>query len=132
MSADASTLPIRDFLDIGLSLAGVQTLRSPKPLFQVFFRLHMHNSGGTSVRLLGRKWILQDDSGDTRIIEARGVFNQTPILSPGSVFSYSGRQTFQRRPILIELRFFGTDQYAEPFITPAIKFPRKCFRLPMR
>lgn len=98
MNTDVATLPVRDFLDMTISLAGLQISRSPQPRYRVFFRLRLHNASETSVQLMGRKWILQDETSHTRIIEAGGVFNETPILAPGAVFSYGGCQSFQRPP----------------------------------
>lgn len=130
MNIDASSLPVRDFLDMGISLAGLQLSRKPKPQYRVCFRLRMSNASPTSIKLLGRKWILKDASGNIRIIEGARVFNQTPVLAPGAVFSYGGCQVFRRPPIQMEVRFFGSDQYSHPFITPPLAFPRPCFALP--
>lgn len=130
MSTDRLLLPISDVLDMGISVAGMRVTRYPSPLYEVFFRLRMNNAGASSIRLKGRKWLLQDHSGETRIIEAAHVFNQDPILAPGAVFSYSGCQHFTRQPVKMELRFFGENQLGEPFITPALIFPRYCFRIP--
>lgn len=130
MSTDVTTLPVLDILDMGVSLAGLQIMRRPTPLYHVFFRLRLNNAGNRSVRLKGRKWRLQDVTGDCRIIEAAQVFNQAPILCPGAVFSYSGQQTFSRQPTHMEVQFFGEDQWGQPFITPALVFPRYCFKAP--
>lgn len=130
MSTERLTLPVRDVLDMGISLAGMRVTRRPSPLYHVFFRLRMHNAGDFSLRLRGRKWLLQDNTGERRIIEAAHVFNQDPILRQGDVFSYCGCQEFTRPPVNMELRFFGEDQWGSPFITPALIFPRQSFRIP--
>lgn len=130
MSTEAATLPILDALSMRVTLAGLRITRGPEPLYHVFFRICLHNAAGFSVRLKGRKWLLQDSGGASRIIEAAQVFNQDPILTPGAVFSCSGGQTFSRLPVNMEVRFFGEDQWGRPFITPALIFPRHCFRVP--
>lgn len=121
MSTESRSLPIRDYLDMGVTMAALQYTGEPRPAYRVIFRLRMVNAGRGSVRLLGRKWTLRDRSGATRIIEAGHVFNQQPVLTPGSVFSYSGYHTFDTAPTGMEVRFFGTDQSNEAFITPALK-----------
>ena len=121
MSTECRSLPVRDYLDMGVTMSAVQYTRAPRPAYRVLFRLRMQNAGSGSVRLLGRKWTLRDRSGNTRIIEAEHVFNQQPVLTPGSVFSYSGSHTFDTTPAGMEVRFFGTDQRNEAFITPAVK-----------
>ncbi len=130
MSTDRLSLPVLDVLDMGIALAGLRLTRYPEPAYHVFFRIRLHNAGECSVRLKGRKWLLQDNTGDSRIIEAAQVFNQSPILTPGAVFSYSGCQDFRRPPVRMELRFFGEDQWGAPFISPALIFPRRCFKAP--
>ncbi|MBR5895245.1 MAG: ApaG domain [Akkermansia sp.] len=130
MSAESTSLPIFDVLHMEITVAGLRITRRPEPLYHIFFRLALHNAGNCSIRLRGRKWLLQDMSGESRIIEAAHVFNQDPILTPGAVFSYSGCQSFSRPPVNMELRFFGEDQWGNPFITPSLIFPRHYLRVP--
>ncbi len=129
--AEATSLPERDCLDMGICLSAMQVKRGRPPVYRVIFRLRMLNASEESLRLIGRKWMLRDAAGETRIIEAAEVFNQQPVLRPGDVFSYSGCQEFSPSPPrAMELRFFGTDQSNRPFITPPLVFPRKCFAQP--
>lgn len=130
MSTETRSLPVRDCLDMGVSLCGVSITRHPHPVYHVAFRLTMRNVGSSSVQLIGRKWVLKDSNGATRIIEAERVFNQVPVLAPGSVFSYGGCQRFDCAPLGMEVRFFGRDARHAPFITPALVFPRRCLTLP--
>lgn len=130
MSTETSTLPVLDTLHMRVAFVGLRITRSAEPLYQVFFRLCMHNAGDASIRLRGRKWLLQNAEGETRIVEAAQVFNQYPVLTPGAVFTCSGHQEFARRPVNMEVRFFGTDQWGTPFITPALTFPKHALRVP--
>ncbi len=130
-AAGATSLPERDCLDMGICLSAMQVSRGRRPTYRLLFRLRMMNISEESVRLIGRKWMLRDAAGETRIVEAAEVFNQQPVLRPGDVFSYSGCQEFSpSAPRAMELRLFGTDQSNCPFITPPLVFPRKCFALP--
>lgn len=132
MNTKCRSLPVRDFLAMRLSAVAMQYTRSPRPQYRLCFRLNMTNEGSSSVRLLGRKWILRERSGCTRIIEAEQVFNQRPVLMPGDVFAYSGCRSFEAALEDIELRFFGTDRSQSPFISPPLRFPRRCFSRPRR
>lgn len=129
MSIDGAggALPVRDFLHMGISLVGMLVVRRRDPLYRVMFRLHLLNAGGVGVCLMGRKWMLKDAAGNTRIIEGEKVFNDTPILKPGGVYFCSGYQDFSNRPVAMEVRFFGVDQARAPFISPPLVFPRQCF-----
>lgn len=130
MSTESRSLPVRDYLDMGLTMTALQGVRHPRPSYRLLFRLRLTNAGRGSVRLLGRKWTLRDRDGNTRIIEAEQVFNQQPVLTPGAVFSYSGCQHFDTVPAGAEVRFFGTDSANEPFISPALIFPRRALQVP--
>lgn len=129
---DRRRLPERDVLDMSVAMCGIEAIRRPSPLYKVTFKLRLLNISRHPVRLLGRKWNLRDNSGDTRIIEAEQVFNIYPLLSSGGVFAYGGRQDFRLPPVSMEVRFFGTDHTNSPFITPPLVFPRCCFNLPRR
>ena len=65
------------------ALVGLQLVREPLPRYKVFFRINILNEGQGSVRLLGRKWQLEDACGNLQIIEAAQVFNDEPVLTPG-------------------------------------------------
>ncbi len=130
MNTNPRVLTVRDYLDMGIAVAGLRTMRFPRPRYRVVFRLNMRNNSSGSIRLIGRKWVLRDHSGNTRIVEAENVFNRQPILTPGAVFSYGGCQEFDSPPAGLEVSFFGTDAKNSPFITPPLVFPRRSFRLP--
>ncbi|MGN0865440.1 MAG: ApaG domain [Akkermansia sp.] len=132
MNTECRSLPVRDFLAMRLSAVAMQYTRSPRPQYRLCFRLNMTNEGSSSVRLLGRKWILRERNGCTRIIEAEQVFNQRPVLMPGEVFAYSGYRILDTALEDVELRFFGTDRSQSPFISPPLRFPRRCFSRPRR
>lgn len=130
MSTEAAMLPVLDVLHMEVTLWGMHISRHPEPRYHIIFRICMHNASDISVRLKGRKWLLQDTSGQSRIIEAEHVFNQYPVLAPGAVYSYSGCQSFSMPPAKMEVRFFGEDQRGMPFISPALIFPRHMLRVP--
>lgn len=129
MSIDGEwgTLPVRDFLQMGVSLVGMLIVRQRNSFYRVMFRLRLLNRSNVGVCLMGRRWTLKDAAGNTRIIEGEKVFNDTPILKPGGVYSYSGYHEFSWRPVSMEVRFFGVDQSRAPFISPPLVFPRQCF-----
>ena len=132
MNTNPRRLPIRDCLDMRLSASDIRISRKPQPEYKLIFRLHLHNRENRSVRLIGRKWVLQEQNGSTRIVEAANIFNQQPILTPNAVFSYGGVQKFNTPPTAIQLFLFGTDSGNRPFITPPFSFPRHALTLPWK
>lgn len=105
------------------ALVGLQLVREPQPRYKVFYRINLLNEGQGSVRLLGRKWQLEDACGNLQIIEAAQVFNNEPVLTPGAVFSFSGCHYFDKPPAYMELRLFGQEHSGHAFITPALVLP---------
>lgn len=116
-------LPESTELHLRVALVGLILVREPEPCYKLFYRINMLNSGRGSVRMQGRKWILNDALGHTRIIEATGVFNEAPVLTPGAVFSFSGHQIFRQPPAYAELRIFGQNHVGRPFITAPLVLP---------
>ena len=47
------------------------------------------NNGETGVQLRTRRWLIQDESGETEEVIGEGVIGQQPHLSPGESFKYS-------------------------------------------
>ncbi|MBQ3239727.1 MAG: ApaG domain [Akkermansia sp.] len=130
MNTNPRILPTLDCLDMGVTMSGISISRSPRPEYRLSFRLQMRNKSHHSIRLIGRKWVLRERGGKTRIIEAANVFNQQPVLTPEAVFCYGGSQCFSTPPTGVEISLFGSDSRNRPFITPPYSFPRGSFSLP--
>ena len=66
------------------------TLDAPedKPHPFVYF-ITIDNGSTERVRILGRKWIIEEQGGETTVVEGDGVVGQTPVLEPGEDFSYN-------------------------------------------
>lgn len=116
-------LPELATLRMRVALVGMQLVRVPHPCYKVFYRINLLNEGRGSVRLLGRKWQLEDTTGLVRIVQAERVFNSEPVLSPGAVFSFSGCQCFDKPPVYMGLSLFGQDGAGRPFMTPQMAVP---------
>jgi ApaG protein len=79
----------------GLSVTVDQVVHMPdlnvpadKPHAFAYY-LSIHNQSEDTVTILGRKWIVTDGSGGTRVVEGDGVVGQFPRLEPGQSFSYN-------------------------------------------
>lgn len=51
--------------------------------------LTISNNSDRAVKLLGRKWILQDEEGETLVVEGDKIVGEEPELLPGERFSYN-------------------------------------------
>lgn len=54
----------------------------------VYF-ITIENRSDRTVTLLGRKWIIQDEDGETLVLEGDKIVGEEPELSPGEQFSYN-------------------------------------------
>ncbi len=124
------SLPEEDYLNVKLLVAGVRASGRVPRRIQLAFQILVGNESKESVRLKGRKWMIRDASGEVSVIEAENVFNMQPLLKPGEVYCYAGNHVFSAPPTHMELRFFGLNRSAMPFISPAFSFPKAALRLP--
>lgn len=53
------------------------------------YYLTIRNSSDRRVRLLGRKWIVDEEDAPRRVIEGDKIVGETPDLRPGEQFSYN-------------------------------------------
>lgn len=53
------------------------------------YTITITNNGETGVQLRTRRWLIQDESGETEEVIGEGVIGQQPHLSPGESFKYS-------------------------------------------
>ena len=53
------------------------------------YTITITNNGETGAQLRTRRWLIQDESGETEEVIGEGVIGQQPYLSPGESFKYS-------------------------------------------
>jgi len=63
-----------------------------KPFPFVYF-ITVRNDSSQTVTIKGRKWIVSQGDGEMIVVEGDGVVGQTPVMSPGDVFSYNSYHT---------------------------------------
>lgn len=52
------------------------------------YAVTIENNSENSVQLLSRFWLIKDSLHPIEIVEGEGVIGKTPILHPGTVFTY--------------------------------------------
>ena len=78
----------------------------PDKPYPFAYYLSIHNGSEETVTILGRKWIVTDESGGTLVVEGDGVVGQTPTLQPGQTFSYNSYHVISESS-LANGTFFG-------------------------
>ena len=53
------------------------------------YTITIKNNGDTGAQLRTRRWLIQDESGETEEVIGEGVIGQQPHLAPGESFKYS-------------------------------------------
>lgn len=53
------------------------------------YHITIRNGSDHTVRLLGRKWVIQHADGTRLVVEGDGIVGETPRLGPGEHFSYN-------------------------------------------
>ncbi|MDQ8205073.1 ApaG domain [Pelagicoccus sp. SDUM812003] len=74
--------------------------------------LTITNLSDRAVHLLGRKWIIQEEGGETIVVEGDKIVGEEPKLLPGEHFSYN---SFHVGSCSATARgsFHGVDQFGE-------------------
>lgn len=52
------------------------------------YRITIENQSTNPVRLLRRKWIISESSGQKTIVEGEGVVGEQPIIEPSKTYQY--------------------------------------------
>ena len=82
-----------------------------KPHPFVYFITILNNSS-ERVRILGRKWVVRENSGETTVVEGDGVVGQSPVLEPGEDFAYNSYH-IAAQDAEVQGSFFGVTNTGE-------------------
>lgn len=53
------------------------------------YKVSIHNTSSSTVKLLRRHWFIKDSTGDYREVEGEGVIGEQPILAPNQTHEYT-------------------------------------------
>lgn len=68
------------------------------------------------VKLLGRKWVVEEANGHTQVLEGDKIVGKTPILKPGEAFSYNSYHVTANHARAYGA-FYGVDEWNNPVHT---------------
>lgn len=103
-----------------------EIMAPPERPLAFVYHLSIHNQSETPVTIVGRKWIVTDDGGDTLVVEGDGVVGQFPRLAPGETFSYNSYHVI-REASRATGSFFGETEGGEPVF---VRIPEFTMELP--
>lgn len=99
------------------------TLPSGCPHAFIYF-LTIRNQSHHSIVLLGRKWIIRQESGECTILEGDKIVGQTPRLHPGESFSYNSYHVTCGNAE-VSGSFHGINQLSQKIVVPIPAFSLK-------
>ena len=117
--------PLREFDALHVSVDDVlymPSLEAPpeKPHPFVYF-ISIHNHSDVAVTIRARKWVVQEDHGETTVVEGTGVVGQTPTILPNQDFSYNSYHVVARSAT-VSGAFFGETAAGERIFTRIPEF----------
>jgi len=68
--------------------SGGASLPEDRPHAFVYY-ITISNGSDRNVKLLGRKWVIENSDGSRQVIEGDKIVGETPRLAPGETFSYN-------------------------------------------
>ena len=83
--------------------------------------LTIHNKSDEPVTILGRKWIVTAEGGETIVVEGDGVVGRTPRLEPGQKFDYNSYHLVSETSSAVGT-FFGQTETGRPIFVRVPEF----------
>ncbi len=90
---------------------GGSSLPLDKPHAFVYF-ITIENASDQTVKLLGRKWVIEQADGQRQVIEGDKIVGEIPRLAPGESFSYNSYHVTGTNARVVG-SFHGTDESGE-------------------
>jgi ApaG protein len=106
-------------LDDLVFMPGLET-PADRPYSFVYF-VTITNNTPVPLTIIGRKWVVTEESGDRIVVEGEGVVGRTPRISPGESFSYNSYHVIGS-PATVEGCFFAVTDAGEIVFTRMTAF----------
>ena len=88
------------------------------------YYIKVTNLSDQKLRILGRKWVIEEDGNPVLVVEGDGVVGQTPELSHGDEFSYNSHH-FIRRNSRVNGTLFAVTENDQPVYARVPRFKLK-------
>lgn len=76
------------------------------------YSIRITNHSTQTITLRGRKWIIKEDDGDTRVIEGDGVIGESPVFSYRDSFEYKSYHVV-KHSATVQGAYFGQNNLGE-------------------
>ncbi|HEX3798263.1 MAG TPA: ApaG domain [Verrucomicrobiae bacterium] len=92
-----------------------------RPHCFVYF-ITIHNRTEHTITIRGRKWVVTNERGEITAVEGAGVVGKTPLIEPGSSFSYDSYHLLDTLTAIAEGSYLGSDEKGRGVIARIPKF----------
>jgi ApaG protein len=87
-----------------------QVLTAPDRPHCFAYYISIANETDHTVTLKGRKWVVQEASGEVTAVEGDGLVGEMPTLEPGGSFSYNSFHVIHSRRAIARGSYIGLDE----------------------
>ncbi len=74
------------------------------------------NEGTETVAIRGRKWVVEESSGEITVVEGDGIVGEFPILSSGQSFSYNSHHIIRAKKAVVQGSYLGVTLEGEQVV----------------
>jgi ApaG protein len=94
----------------------------PDGPFAFAYTVTIHNSGGITAQLVGRRWLITDANGRQEEVRGLAVVGHQPLLKPGEKFEYTSWTRIATPHGSMRGTYFCMTEDARPFEAPVPEF----------
>ena len=87
-----------------------QVLTAPDRPHCFAYYITIANETDCTIMLKGRKWVVEEASGEVTAVEGDGLVGEMPTLEPGSSFSYNSFHVIHARRAIARGSYIGLDE----------------------
>ena len=80
------------------------------------------NTGDVTAQLIGRHWVITDDTGRAEEVRGLGVVGHQPLLKPGERFEYTSWTRIATQAGTMRGTYLCMTEHAMPFEAPVPEF----------
>ena len=90
--------------------------------FVFSYTITIANRGRQKAQLLSRRWVITDNRGQVQQVEGAGVVGETPVIEPGTEYTYSSGAILETPSGQMEGAYQMIDAVGQPFEAPIPTF----------
>ena len=99
-----------------------QVLTAPDRPHCFAYYITIANETDHTITLKGRKWVVEEASGEVTAVEGDGLVGEMPTLEPGGSFSYNSFHVIRSNRAMAEGSYLGINENGAPVVVRITPF----------